>query len=423
MAFWCISALQMVLLLILERKIYKQNVLSPILFLYIPFLVVTLLAVCFAKPMDFITLNGKLFIIWWIGILFVWFGGIWNKFFIPKKNRLNENISFKRNDYKSICIAVTILSSISILIRAYILFRGSSLDVFASNDFSTILAQGLFGWIRIALLISLTYILCVFRIRETSLIEIISIILGLLAIVIYQIKGIILLPLVTCLVYQYMNGKKIFSFKVIWSSVVIGISVFFVAYALPYILSGDYSVLTDSEFYKYIAYKILNYCWAGILAFSGFMNIKIETSEPWYIIIAPIFNVVRRLWGGEGISPVSSYFLSIGTQTTSNVYKIGTEATSNVFTIFGNIYIFSNYLGLIFMSFVMGFFIYWSMEMAIKNPKNVWYKLGYAVVLFYMIMGIFDYFFNQAYVLIMITFIYIIGNRVEHNYRKENFRY
>ncbi|MFK9094228.1 DUF6337 family protein [Bacillus salipaludis] len=405
---WLISVIQIVILILCERRIFKKKIMSPILFLGFPFLAITLLSICFGSIFNFVSLTKEIFIIWWIGIFFVWFGGVLSHFVIPKKNRIYSDFPISSRKTRRICIAITITGSISILMRAYQLFWGASVHIFASNDFSAALAQGVYGWIRIALLICLTYILCTFKIKETTLIEVIAVILGIATIMIYQIKGVTLLPLVVCVLYRYQSGKKVFSTKVILGSVFIAASVFFIAYALPYVLSGDYSVLTDSEFYKYIGEKIMKYCWAGILAFCKFININIEPSEPWYILISPIYNVLRRLWDGEGTSPVTSYFL-----------EIGPDITSNVFTIFGTIYIFSSYLGLILISFIIGFFAYWSMELAIKNPNNEWYKLGYAMFLFYMVMGIFDYFFYHAYVLIMLVLVYFIGFKAKRSLRVE----
>lgn len=404
---WFISFIQIVFLLVVERKIFKQKLMSPTLILGVPFLVVTLFSIIFGESLGFISLTKEIFIVWWIGILFFWSGGVINKIITPNKKMVHKSNLINSTISRKLCICITIITSLSILIKAYQLYWGSSLDVFASNEFSAKIAQGIYGWLRIPLLICFTYILCTFRLKKLSLFEILAIALGAATIVIYQIKGITLLPLVSCVLYNYLNNNKIFSPKVVRYSLIIALIVFYVAYALPYILSGDYSVLVDSVFYKNIVLKVTMYFWAGILAFCEFVNKGIEPSEPWYIIISPIYNAFRRLWGGEAVAPETSYFL-----------PVGSNFSSNVFTIFGTIFIFTNYFGLIVFSLLMGFFSYWCMKISLIHYFNKWYKMAYAMILFYLLMGTFDYFFYHSYVLIILALVYIIGFISERGLRK-----
>jgi len=401
---WIIILLEVLIFLRIETKILKSDsIKTPLFFLGSPFLIVTFLALLFNEYLGFISVNYFVFVIWFMAIFLFWsFGFLVNyylKYKIKYATRLNKKLitSKDKEEHMKLISVLLLICAIPILIRVYS-FSNSTIHVYASDVFANALGQGIYGWLRIGVLVTVTYLLCIFNYKKILSIEVFAISIGLCTLFINQIKGIALIPLLAMIIYRYMCGQFKFSFKLVLISILSLYSVFYIAYAMPYILAKNFTYILSNSYFMLVNQKIVGYLFSGILGFSGALDTNLSLDLPAYTAIAPIYNILRRLWGGQRAQLVSPSYIDISENQTSNVY-----------TIFGTIWEISGWLGVVFLSSIIGLIGYYLFFRYKQNNNNKWIGISYSTFVSYLAFGVFDYFFYHTYVVIMITIMVVLG--------------
>lgn len=411
---WFFCLLEVICFVYLDKKLIVNKYISPMIFIAFPFLLISIFAIMTGEFLGYVSLQPRFFLIWFIGLLGIHIGGLFCYLLNGKKKKsiqifyLENNTKNKKKYY--FLSFINIISSALIILRAFIIINSNIINLLTKMDFPNLLGSGIYGYLRIIVIISTTFLICTFDFKKFSFCEFASLILGMFCLVLYRIKGIILIPILAGIIYKYIHNKEKIPVKKLLFSGIFILAVFYLAYSVPYIMNGNFNSIKGAEFNNLVINKVAMYLYAGALAYGEFITKSVTVSEPWYILISPVYNVICRFTGWEKVKPLTSYFM-----------LIGESETSNVFTIFGTIEIFSNLFVVFIFAFIIGILSYGALNLMLLYPKNIWFKVGYAVLMYYFLMGMFDYFFYYAYILIMFVIIYSIAFAacfVKKNWRK-----
>lgn len=380
-----------------DWKITKIHTITPIMVLTIPFIGAFILYFCVANSFNYISIDYRVIIYWMLGTFMFWLGGRFT--FLVMIKKINTKINNLTYIYKIMSV-ICLVSSLLIIIRAIEGIFIDNINVFSKTELPTFLALGVYGYYRILVIATLTCILCRFRNERREIIEYIAIICGSIALILYHIKGIFLPPFIAFVFYRIIFDFDRRIIKNILKLTLIIFIAFFTAYSLPYFINKELSYIFTYQHINELTKKITNYFFAGILGFSGYLQSGIIDDRPWYTLISPIYNVLQKLKfdNSESIKNIVSYMF----------IRISPDISSNVYSIWGTIWELSGTIGICIMGVVMGFCSYLSLKLAIYR-NNRFFKIGYSYLLFYLFMGVFDYFFFQPYILIVITLLYAIA--------------
>lgn len=369
-------------LLIIERK----NI--PLLAIGYPIVFCVLLHLIFSGSYGFLPLKPIFYLVTFIGIVSFWFGSV--NFF---GNTGFKNISFKLK-YHSLINWVALIISIIFIFKITELKSSNSYEFYLSttvflNDFFT---NPFYEFGRSFLMITITINIAFYRKKLLDLIILVWLVFILL---IFQIKGMIIMPILAGLLIRFdtFDFRK-FS-KILFLVFILGYSVFFLNYNIYLLDSFEYSM------FEKVNSKIFSYIFAGIegISYSNYIN---SPNLGISYILAPINNILRHIFGWERlIIDNSNYYLSMTNIRSPIAYK------TNVLTMFGTIYANTNIFVLIIYSFVIG--VIGRFLLNFKN-HNIWLKISYAFFVSTLSYAFFEYYFWHQYIITLIFLPLVLGS-------------
>ncbi|SFA59029.1 oligosaccharide repeat unit polymerase [Anoxybacillus pushchinoensis] len=379
----------------IEKKKFG-NLFTPYFFLVIPFLVICFLNIILGSLLGFKIINYKI-ILYWILYSTVFFIGGTLLFPFTNKDLKYENSSINNNKNNNIVSIFSILISLYLIKAAFdLISTHPSIHYIASDLFAKDYGQGILAYLRVGAMICLIYLIGFYE--RVNIIMGISIIITLIPFLIYQVKGIILIPIIAGIIFRTMLGNLRSSLKLIIISLSLGIIIFIVVYSIPYIYMRDFDNIMNKNFILEKLRDIFAYLFSGILGFSGYLESGMNTIGDSQRIIAPLWNLLRHITYWDRVdSVVTEYFFPIDKDNLK---------VSNVFTLFGTIHIYLGVWVSIFISILIGFISYifkmWS------NNSVVWLKVNYCFNLSILSFGWFDYNYYHSYIWLFWIFVTLL---------------
>lgn len=365
------------LLTYIDLKLWG-TIYTPAVVLVWPFLILLIIDSLYLKlKFSYFILNENVILIWFIGILFFWTGGVLVKlaFKSVKINSLQledlgKNISLSKSKLKMLFYIAYPL--IFICIYKIILFLSGYSFNFADEDFQTNLGK---GFIAHAILL-LTYISIVliifFNNKYYKLHQIIIITFTLIFSVIYGVKAWIVIPLISSFIGRLLLKKTKFKIKHF-----IFLTTPFFVFWLIYKISLGFESSND----EFIFQHMIDYLLSGPIALSEHLNQNFPVGTDSSYAFTPLINIFKVLLGETTVIPVSNYFVTIPT---------GFE--SNVKTFFGTLYIYGG-VSYVLTSFLFGIIFYFYLFIFCYSLKHLSAPLItslYVFMLGLLFMGWFD---------------------------------
>lgn len=376
--------------------IFIERSITPFSLLAIPFFIVLLISIFSNLVLNFVSVNTFCIVLWIICLFSFWIGGLLS-FNLTNKLSLN-NIDEKKKVVGFLICIFSILFSILILIRAIKLISTLSNPILISTDFYSkqIVSDG-YEWFRTLLMIFLIFLIG--NVSVNRIYYFIPILFILCTLFIFQIKGMILMPIVGGVLYKTIFCNVKIRIRTVIFIVLISILTFFITYSLPYLFSQQYEFVFNINFIKKITSQFVAFFNSGILGFSSKLSNNYNISNHNKMqIIAPFMNILRHMFGWE------RYTISNQSYLINYKEQIG----SNVSTIFGTFYLHLDLLWTIIFAFLLGFLSYFSMFFS-KKSDNVWDKIFCCNLLSILIFGWFEYYFWHQYIISMFIIIIIFS--------------
>jgi hypothetical protein len=395
MSFFSIFALFLVVVIpiLIERGVTPFKVLAT------PFFLIVVISYFSSEFLSFIDFDPFLILLWMISLIFFFIGG---QFGI----KASQMIRFKA--YKTAPVKGWVVFFTSTFFSSTLLFNSISVALSLENpilistdEFSQEIAGGVYEWIRTFNMIFLIYLIG--NITKDKKKFIFPIILIVLNLIIFQIKGMLLMPIIAGVFYRIINKNKAINLKTLMAFSLLGFFVFLTLYSLPYLAAGKFDHVFSNNFLESVVVKIFAFLNAGILGFdSQYANEITDKAQ----IVTPIMNVLRHFfdWDRHTVSTVSHVIN----------YKEGLY--SNVSTMFGTFYLHSNLFITSIFALFFGFLSYFQMSLAFKS-NNSWDRVLYVYILSILSFGWFEYYFWHQYILstILIMMVFSFLSRFKIN--------
>lgn len=385
---------EVVILSRLDRRVFGTW-LTPFNLLAYPYMVVAVSAYLLAPVLDFVPVYTPSILIWSVGLFFFWAVGVflgWGFFGgkrVPHAFAFNESSSF---DEVSATRLATGLAWISMPLLAYGLYRsqveaGGWTNI-GTLDFKMAYSQGMSS--HAVVLACPLMVLLVGTYQKGRKLQLLTICGLLLFLLVSQVKGTLLAPLIGALVFRVARGKLKLSLK----KLSIAVAVFFALFNGVYVIglsSADTSLWTDSEIYSELGRHFLFYLWAGVLSLSEALRSGVGTvGGPWYVVFSPFVNLYRYFLSAGPLVPAGSPH-ELGANPDLNF--VGFQG-ANVYTMLGTLYF---YLGPFAAVLVLlgTSFLYYGVLVVCRLSTNVWYLTLYCVLASWLVFGFFEYYFWQ----------------------------
>lgn len=205
-----------------------------------------------------------------------------------------------------------------------------------------------------------------------------------------QVKGWVIIPVLSGLCMRLYTGKSGLSSKLLLYVLLACFLFFGLSYALSLMLALNRGV--SNEFVDFVLNNFLHYLTSGTLGLSvDAMNGFPDSSGNFGILIAQFVNLTNKLFGEDMISPINPLFYFTGFSLT------------NVRTFFGTIYINSDCMSFFLLVLFMSTMMYFLM-LALMKFRNEFVCMAYFFFCGLLFMGWFDWYFATL-VLVEVTVI------------------
>ena len=326
---------EVIFITVAEYKFYSSWF-TPVNLLSIPYCIVVFMAFFFAPTLGFIPLYTESILVWIIGLFIFWQGSLLVK--LATGTRIAEGlIKAKLNGFDSKENTPVVLALLAASINIYGLtsmINREGLLYISTEEFQRDFSEGLQGWTRAFSIFLVSYLIG--TTQRTKLIINITIMISLLLLVINQVKGIIIIPILAGIIYRAITG----TFRIRGKSIFFTVAAFFLIFMMVYLISyvgleNSTEVLTDLNVYEALSRHFISYLFSGVLSFGdAFKNGLTVPDEQQTVIIAPIYNGLRHLFGWTRVDNLTSYYSVI------DLTKIDISQGSNVHTLIGTVYLF-----------------------------------------------------------------------------------
>ena len=384
----------------IEKKLLG-NYFTPYFFLMAPFLVICSINILFHPFMGSPIIDYRVLLLWVVYSFAFLVGGVPLLPFITKNKLQPEE---KTNRLRNVSLASILMSLVLIIIAINILRTNGSLHYLASDGYAKEYGQGLASLLRISTMITLIYLIGFTK--PTDKLAISAIVITIIPFLLYQVKGLFFIPVVSGIIFRIIRGKLNISVKLIVKIVGMGMIVFFVFYTIPYIYLGETETILSFKFIQERFISFYAYLVSGILAFTRYIQTDLHFVDEPQRIIAPLWNALRRVTGWPRVENIVTEYRFVINSTGSS---------SNVFTIFGTIHGYLGFQLTFLFSMAIGFISYF-MKLVADNTKNVWLQISHAFNLSILAFGWFDYYYNYSFIIILWVFnlILFFGSSIKH---------
>lgn len=364
----------------LEQKTWK-TLYTPLNFLMLPYTAVLLITIPTAGNFGFVDFHYPSIIFWNIGLLlfalpsFV-LGGLLNYYGKPIASPIEQR------PLPRVLVVVATLVGLALAFQFYRTLGSSSAFV-GSEDFAEEFSgHGMWAHIRqmsIPLLVICIYFLDK---RHRWLWPIVIVLL--LANFINQVKGAIIIAVLSGMALRLYGGKTKLSLKFILLTLGGAVALFFISYMVLPLLGKGEGEVTD-ELIEFVYTTFAHYFTSGVLGLSEDMVYNYPDAGSFDVIISPFINIYNQVAGdGEIISPVNALYYNTG------------HSLTNVRTFFGTLYIYSNWIQFSVYIVFLSTLLYMMKIFTIKY-NNVFVLTAFFYECSLLAMGWFEfYFFHLA---------------------------
>lgn len=363
-----------------------STIYTPVLFLGVPFAFVLLVAVFVSSHVGFLPVSEYAVLIWCLGLILFWLSGS-----ILTFAAINTKVVFpfvKITTHGYITTFIGVVSWIFIIIL-FVSFSHSYLlhGTIGGEDFSRDFAsRGIAAHCLSLMKYNVAYLVTV---RNTNKIHTsFIVILTFMFLFLYNVKGGIILTALVCLFAKFIMSQSKLNFGKILIVILFGV-IFFVL---------SYVIALGSFNFNFIIFHFLAYVIAGIVGLSEHLRQGLPVDTDFLLIIQPIRNLYNALSGGEVASTISEYWVA-----TSTIYA----KKSNVKTLFGSIYMYSGLIKGILVVSIFGITSYFFLVITILK-KNLIYLILYLFMISSLMLGWFDYLFNNLFYYEVIVYAFFV---------------
>ena len=399
--------LEIVVLGFLEWKTWK-TVYTPLNFLMYPYLAVLIITLMLAgSKWGFVEFYYPSILLWNVSLLIFAIPSLTLGYLCCKSGKCIEPKEVNASDetFPNVLVAVSVVLSVLFLWHLKGMLNNPA-QALGSEDFGEDFSGGgLWGHLRqitIPLLI-----MCIYSVSKQRWwlwpIIIVLLIVGLLN----QVKSWVIIPVLAAVFMRLYTKKMRLTLRLLFWTVFGAMLVFFLSYALSILVVNARGV-TES-FMELVFNGFFHYLTSGTLGWS----VDLENNLPdasWGSfdnIIAQVVNLVRSLAGnGELVYPVNPLFYNTGITLT------------NVRTIFGTLYINSNFAEYVLYILFLSTSVY-LIKVAMIRYSNMY---CYTIYFFYcalLFMGWFDFYFSGLIIYefpIIVLLLYLAASnlRLKH---------
>lgn len=319
------------------------TIFTPTVVLAWPFLIILIIDSLYMESnYKSFKLNENVIIIWLVGLLCFWSGGVLIKLLF-KKIRVNKIQLQKFNKEVNISpFKLRLLFFISypliflVALKVYLILVQFDYNI-ADEDFQQKMGAGFIGHSILLLTLISIFLIIFFKKEYYKIHQVLIIIVTLLLSILYGVKSWIIIPLISAFLGRLLLLKTKLNYKHL-----VVIVMPFLVFWLIYQISFGFNVGSN----EYIFGHMEDYLLAGPIGLSEHLTQGFSIGSNPEFAFTPIINIFKFLFGENTISPISVYFLNIPT---------GFE--TNVKTFFGTLYVYGGYSYMI-TSFLFGIVFY-----------------------------------------------------------------
>lgn len=402
--------LEFAVLCYLEKKAWK-TLYTPLNFLMIPYVIVLLLSVCIAGRGGFVAFYYPSIFVWNVGLLlfsipsFV-FAVSFRGYLVPENgqkncsgNMITENNpstkSFSQNETFPFALFCLGMALCLLFIWHFRAVASHSTEFIGSDQFAEDFSgHGL--WAHLRMMLIPIFILSTYFVSKRRWYLWLLILPTLFVMFINQVKGWIVIPIIAGFFMRLYVGKTRLSLRLILSVVVGGALVFLISYVFLPVLGKQGTV--NNELYEFVFNRFSSYLTAGVFGFSQDAYLHFPDKGEFDILISQFVNLAKTAVGDKDLlSPVNEYPLQI----CSNM----AAAPTNVRTLFGTIYIHTNWLSFSLYTLVLSTMMY-MLKVGALRSKDVYVNGIFFFECSLLAMGWFEfYFFHLTVVEIPVFFV------------------
>ena len=388
----------------MEYKIWK-SIYTPLNFLMLPYVIVLLITIMVAGgELGFVEFCYPSIFIWNVGLLI---------FFLPSAflgyliTRSGKSVVSKYPDDKIPLSLVVIFFVIALLFVVHLRgVLGSSAESLGSDEFGEDFSGGgIWGHLRILTIPLL--MMCIYYVSKKKWWLWPVIIVFFMVSMLNQVKGWVIIPVLAAMAMRIYAGKTRLTMKFILYLLSGVFLVFFTSYALSILLVQSRGV--DDAFLDFIFMHFMHYLTSGTFGWSMDVQLGLpDDTGNFQNVIAQFVNLFKLTVGDkELVAPINPLYFNPGWSLT------------NVRTIFGTLYINSNWIAftlyLLFLSSCM-----YLMRVATVRFNNIYLYTIYFFFCGMLFMGWFDFYFAGVIVFelpIMLVLLLILEKVL---YKKTN---
>ena len=368
---------EVALLFFLEYKTWK-SIYTPLNFLMLPYLAVLIITIVICSAdIGFVEFYYPSIFIWNVGLLifalpsFV-IGGIicYNKKTVVSR-KLTETMP------RSLVFLFVLMAFLFVFHLNGTL--GSSAESLGSDEFGEDFSGGgLWGHLRILTLPLL--MMSIYYVSKKNWWLWPIIIVFLLVSVLNQVKGWVIIPVLAAMSMRLYTGKTRLNLKFILYILIGAFSVFFLSYALSILVVQSRGV--SDAFMEFIVMHFLHYLTSGTIGWSMDLQLGLpDDTGNFQNIIAQFVNLSKMIVGDrELVAPINPLYYNSGWSLT------------NVRTIFGTLYINSNWIIFVLYTLSLSSLIY-LIRVAMIRFNNIYIYVVYFFLCGMLFMGWFDLYF------------------------------
>lgn len=367
---------EVIFLAVLEKRMWN-TIYTPLNILMIPAAFVMIISIIMVSVLRLYPFYYPSILIWCVGLLFFFLPSVICNFFANKTVSITS-MPMPRLPREWIVFSVSML-----LLAVYFYHLRSSMNSTAvlvgSDEFAEeTSSSGL--WAHMLMLLLSIEILCFCYISKKRWYFIFPILLAVVACVIYQVKGWILIPLLAGVIINIYTGRLKITLKLILIVFFGGVGFFFLSYYLSLVVSANKDFTDEVMFF--ILKNFFHYFSSGFLGLSMDCDRGILEQESVEYLFTPFMNIYNYVAGEEMSSSLNKYFLH-------TTWKgLGT----NIRSFMGTIYVYG---GIFYAPLVVMFysFVAYGIRLMLLRKQTYFWLLTDAWMSAFLFMGWFDYYF------------------------------
>lgn len=367
---------EVVFLAVMEKRMWN-TIYTPLNILMLPSAFVMLVSVIMVSVLRLYPFYYPSILIWCVGLIF---------FFIPSaicNIFANKTVSITSMPMPRLPHGWIIFSMTMLLIAIYFFHLYSSMSatsaLLGSDEFAEETSSGGI-WAHLLVLLFALEILCFCYISKKRWYFIFPIILVVIACVIYQVKGWVLIPLFTGVIINIYTARLKITPRLILIVFVCGAGFFFLSYYLSLVVSANKDFTDEVMFF--ILKNFFHYFSSGFLGLSMDCDRGILEQQSVEYLFTPFVNIYYYITGGEMASSLNNFFL----------YTTWEGLGTNIRSFMGTIYVYGGiyYAPLVVMLYS---FVAYTIRIMLLRKQTYFWLLTDAWMSALLFMGWFDYYF------------------------------